>query len=207
MRVLLTESAPGAADQAEQRLREAGYDISFCHPDHRADEDGCVVLRGIGHCPLRTDADTGAVVDARSPDAPAFPTAREFGSCCALRNHLPRIVTGLADTGRFPWIGAAAICTTDKLACTCERLTRPVEAALRRDASPTTSPASNANATTASPPSSKPPKPNNPTSTPSTNSPSARPPPCWSRHPAEQTCWSPAHAGTAKDATECSSGR
>ncbi|MEY9931831.1 hypothetical protein ABH926_006480 [Catenulispora sp. GP43] len=134
MRVLLTESAPGAADQAEQRLREAGYDISFCHPDHRADEDGCVVLRGIGHCPLRTDADIGAVIDARSPDAPALPTAREFGACCALRNHLPLIVTGPADTERFPWIDAAAVCTTDELVGTCEQLTRPVEAAVRRDA-------------------------------------------------------------------------
>jgi hypothetical protein len=38
MRVLLTESAPGAADDPERQLREAGYDVSFCHPDHTAEE-------------------------------------------------------------------------------------------------------------------------------------------------------------------------
>lgn len=134
MRVLLTESAPGAADETEKRLREAGYDISFCHPDHRTDEDGCVVLRGIGHCPLRTDADISLVVDARAADAPAVPTAREFGTSCALRNHVPLVVTGPADTSRFPWSDASAICTDEELAGVCERLTRPVDEALRRDA-------------------------------------------------------------------------
>ena len=134
MRVLLTESAPGASAEAESRLREAGYDISFCHPDHRADEDGCVVLRGIGHCPLRTDADIAVVVDVRSPDAPAEPTAREFGTCCAVRNHVPLVVAGPADTAHFPWSDAAAICAPDELVGTCERLIEPVDEILRRDA-------------------------------------------------------------------------
>jgi hypothetical protein len=134
MRVLLTESAPGVADESEQRLREAGYDISLCHPDHRADVDGCVVLRGIGHCPLRTDADIGLVVDARSDQAPALSTARELGACCALRNHVPLVVTGPADTNRFPWSEATAICTAEELAGTCERLTRPVDEVVRGDA-------------------------------------------------------------------------
>jgi hypothetical protein len=134
MRVLLTESTPGAADEAEQRLRQAGYDISFCRPDHRADQDGCVVLRGIGHCPLRTDADIRLVIDTRSPDAPAVPTEREFGTCCALRNRVPLVVTGPADTDRFPWTDATVICTADELIGTCERLTQPVDEALCRDA-------------------------------------------------------------------------
>jgi hypothetical protein len=134
MRVLLTESAPGAADEPEKRLREAGYDISFCHPDRRADIDGCVVLRGIGHCPLRTDADLGLVVDARSADAPSRPTAREFGACCALRNHVPLVVIGPADTERFPWSEASATCGVEELVGVCERLTQPVDEALRRDA-------------------------------------------------------------------------
>lgn len=134
MRVLLTESAPGAADEPEKRLREAGYDISFCRPDHRGDIDGCVVLRGVGHCPLRTDADIAVVVDARAADAPTLPTAREFGACCALRRRVPLVVTGPADTQRFPWSQAAAICSPDELAGVCERLTQPVDEALRRDA-------------------------------------------------------------------------
>lgn len=134
MRVLLTESTPGAADEPEQRLREAGYDISFCRPDHRADKDGCVVLRGIGHCPLRTDADIRLVIDARPPDAPTLPTEREFGACCALRHHVPLVVTGPADTQRFPWADAAVICTSEELVGTCSRLTQPVDEALRRDA-------------------------------------------------------------------------
>ena len=134
MRVLLTESAPGAGEEAEKRLREAGYDISFCHPDHRADADGCVVLRGIGHCPLRTDADIRLAVDARAADAPALPTAREFGACCALRDQVPLVVTGPADTEHSPWSGAAAICSPDELVGVCENLTRPVDDVLRRDA-------------------------------------------------------------------------
>lgn len=134
MRVLLTESTPGAADEPEKRLREAGYDISFCHPDHRADEDGCVVLRGIGHCPLRTDADIALVVDARAPDAPALPTAREFGACCALRHHVPLVVTGPAPADWFPWSEATATCTAEEVAGVCERLVRPADEAMRRDA-------------------------------------------------------------------------
>lgn len=134
MRVLLTESRPGVADEAEQRLRRAGYDISFCRPDHRADDDGCVVLRGTGRCPLRTDHDIRLVIDARSPDAPALPTEREFGACCALRHHVPLVVTGPVDADRFPWADAAAVCAADELVGTCERLTQPVDEALCRDA-------------------------------------------------------------------------
>lgn len=134
MRVLLTESAPGVADEPERRLREAGYDISFCRPDRRADVDDCVVLRGIGHCPLRTDADIALMVDARSADAPTLPTAREFGACCALRHDVPLVVIGPADGRHFPWSRAAAVCGVEELIGVCERLTRPVDEVLRRDA-------------------------------------------------------------------------
>jgi hypothetical protein len=134
MRVLLTESTAGAADESEERLREAGYDISFCHPDHRADEDGCVVLRGVGHCPLQTDPDIGLVVDVRAPDAPELSTAREFGACCALRNHVPLVVIGPAPADRFPWSEAAVRCTSEEVAGVCERLTQPVDEAMCRDA-------------------------------------------------------------------------
>jgi len=134
MRVLLTESTPGAADDAERQLRHAGYDISFCRPDHRADLDGCVVLRGIGRCPLRTDDDIRLVIDARPPDAPALPTEREFGACCALRNQVPLVVTGPADTERFPWTDATVIRTADELIGACERLTQPVDEALSHEA-------------------------------------------------------------------------
>lgn len=134
MRVLLTESEPGAGDEAEKQLRQAGFDISFCHPDHRSDTDACVVLRDIGHCPLRTDADIALVVDARAADAPSLPTSREFGACCAVRNHLPLVVAGQADTERFPWSEAAAICSPDELAGLCEHLTQPVDDTLSRDA-------------------------------------------------------------------------
>ena len=133
MRVLLTESAPGAAEESEKRLREAGYDISFCHPDHSADEDGCVVVRGIGHCPLRTD-DIALVIDARTADAPRLHTAREFGTCCALRNHVPLVVAGPADRARFPWSDVVAMCSPDQLVGVCERLTGPVDDAVSRDA-------------------------------------------------------------------------
>lgn len=134
MRVLLTESEPGAAEGPEKRLREAGFDISFCHPDHRADVDGCVVLRGISHCPLRTDADIGLLVDARSADAPRLPTAREFGVCCAVRNHVPLVVAGPADTEHFPWSEASAICSPEELVGVCEHLTEPADDAIGRDA-------------------------------------------------------------------------
>lgn len=134
MRILLTESAPGAAAEAEQLLREAGYDISFCHPGHLPDDEGCVVLRGIGHCPLRTDGDVALVVDVRSEDAPALPTAREFGACCAVRQLVPLVVAGPVDPELFPWSQAAAFCGPGELAGVCERLTRPVEATLRADA-------------------------------------------------------------------------
>jgi hypothetical protein len=131
MRILLTESSPGAGDEAERVLRAAGYDISFCHPEHDADGDGCVVLRGVGHCPLRTDEDIRLVVDARSDDAPVLPTAREFGSCCAVRKGVPLVVTGPAAPERYPWSQAAAFCDPAELAGVCELLTRPVEEALR----------------------------------------------------------------------------
>ena len=134
MRILLTESTPGAADEPEKRLREAGYDISYCHPDHRADIDECVVLRGMGHCPLRTDSDIGMVVDARSDDGPAVSTARELGACCALRHHVPLVVAGPARTERFPWSEASEVCTTDEVVGVCERLTWPGDDVLRRDA-------------------------------------------------------------------------
>lgn len=145
MRVLLTESAPGAAEESEQRLRDAGYDLSYCHPDHRADEDECVVFRGTGHCPLRTDPDIGVVVDVRAPDAPALSTAREFGACCALRNHVPLVVAGPAPVERFPWSDAAVLCTTEEATGLCERLTQPVDEEIARDAERVASDALRAN--------------------------------------------------------------
>lgn len=145
MRVLLTESAPGAAGESEQRLRDAGYDLSFCHPDQRADEDECVVFRGIGHCPLRTDPDIGVVVDVRAADAPAMSTAREFGTCCALRNHVPLVVAGPAPADRFPWSDAAVLCTPEEVPGVCERLTRPVDEEIARDAERVASDALRAN--------------------------------------------------------------
>ncbi|NUP54175.1 MAG: hypothetical protein HOW97_43705, partial [Catenulispora sp.] len=109
MRILLTESTPGAAKRAEEMFRAAGYDIAFCHPEHGPGND-CVVFRGASHCPLRT-SEIDVVVDVRAADGPQ--TARELGATCAVRAQRRLVVAGPADPATFPWSEAAALCPAD----------------------------------------------------------------------------------------------
>ena len=49
MRILLTESAAGAASVVERELRAAGYDVVLCHPAPGAAGD-CVAFAEQGSC-------------------------------------------------------------------------------------------------------------------------------------------------------------
>jgi hypothetical protein len=121
MRVLLTESEPGAAARVESQLRAAGYDVAHCH-DTRTPNDECLVFAGHGECPLH-GVPVDLVVDVRATAGPE--TARERGAACAVRTGVPLVVVGDADTARYPWSQAAAMCTADEVLEACESILHP----------------------------------------------------------------------------------
>ena len=96
MRVLLLEGEPGASCGAALELAEAGHTIARCHPQDQASFP-CHGLTDDA-CPL-DDGDVDAVVVVRAGEAVPGPdrASGEDGARCALRRHIPLVLTGAPD--------------------------------------------------------------------------------------------------------------
>jgi hypothetical protein len=101
MDILVTESDPGAAARAIERLESAGHTVHRCHePGSRAFPCAGVV----GVCPLEgTSIDV--VLDVRAR-ARTWPTPTEDGVTCALRRRVPVVVAGRTALNPFTAHGA-----------------------------------------------------------------------------------------------------
>ena len=109
MNVLLLGSDTGAADAAESRLRDAGHRVSRCHD---AGEPAFPCKDLDGGCPLDAEQVEVALL-VRDADG-AEPTPAEDGARCALRRHLPLVVSSASGTSPFDeW---AAETVTDEAA-------------------------------------------------------------------------------------------
>lgn len=98
MRVLLLESEPGVATQAEAELVSAGHAVARCH-DAGAAPFPCYGISDKadngGHgCPLDDDHIDVAVVVHRAAEPAGRMSAGEDGARCAMRRHVPVIVSG-----------------------------------------------------------------------------------------------------------------
>ncbi len=91
LRVLVTESEHGAADAAVWELENAGHEIHRCRV--RGEEAfPCPALDDWRACPIESSA-ISAVLAVRSV-ARTHPTPLEDGVSCAIRNHIPLVVSG-----------------------------------------------------------------------------------------------------------------
>lgn len=90
MRVLVTESKPGAAGDVRVSLVLRGHQVFTCHADG-ADDFTCVGAHDGGTCPLDLGM-VDVVVDVRGDDD-GF-TTREYGVVCARRAHVPVVIAG-----------------------------------------------------------------------------------------------------------------
>lgn len=91
MKVLVLEQRTGASCDVALDLVGAGHEIVRCHG---ADEPA-FPCRGLTHdqCPL-DDGDVAVAVMVQSTDGPPMGDAAEDGARCALRRHIPLVVTG-----------------------------------------------------------------------------------------------------------------
>lgn len=80
MRVLVTESRFGDADDLVDRLRATGCQVSVCHGVSGI----CQALAPGRCCPLDSPDGVALAVDVRSTDPEL--SAREFGTVCAIRS-------------------------------------------------------------------------------------------------------------------------
>lgn len=105
MKVLVLEEETGASCEAALGLAEAGHVVVRCHG---ADEPA-FPCRGIteSHCPLdEGDVMVALMVQAKS-GAVASGDAAEDGARCALRRHIPLVVSGSAGHSPMePWASA-----------------------------------------------------------------------------------------------------
>src|SRR5688500_13217404 len=90
LRVLLTETDKGACDPVAQRLEAAGHEVLRCH-EPGAPAFPCVGLADESGCPLEGSVDVVVAVRARPHPKP---TPLEDGVTCALRSHVPLVVSG-----------------------------------------------------------------------------------------------------------------
>lgn len=97
MKVLVLESDVGAAEVAIAQLERSGHDVSRCHePGVREFE--CSALRGAA-CPLESQP-IDVVLDVRTRPS-KYPTMLEDGVSCALRRHVPVVVSGSTSAHPF----------------------------------------------------------------------------------------------------------
>lgn len=113
MRILLTESDAGGADAATATLEAAGHEVLRC-VEHGAAAFPCTGL-STGDCPV--DGRVDVAVTVRSAPHPG-PTDRETGVVCALRHHVPVVVSSVAESDPLATWSTATVtgATTDLLA-------------------------------------------------------------------------------------------
>ena len=111
MKGLLLESDRFAGSEVARRLESAGHDVRRCH-DAGGPAFPCRGLDG-GSCPVDEDGGVDLAVTVRAHPHPR-PTVYEDGVSCALRHHVPLVVTG--KTVLQPFDGyATEIADTDEL--------------------------------------------------------------------------------------------
>lgn len=116
MRFLLLETQPHGADAVVAMLTAAGHDTARCH-DPDAGVFPCAAVRG-EPCPVE-GASVDAAITVRSFASPD-PAPAEDGVSCALRHHVPVVVTGATDGNPFEAYAFADVALGEVLA-TCER--------------------------------------------------------------------------------------
>ncbi len=110
MKVLVLEGEAGASCDAALTLAEAGHSIARCH----GQDEAAFPCRGLdgGDCPLDAGDVDVAVVVRGEPDMSGLDRdAGEDGARCALRRHIPLVVTG--NVARSPLRGFATAVTPD----------------------------------------------------------------------------------------------
>jgi hypothetical protein len=115
MDVLVVESEPGAGAAAIADLEAAGHQVQRCH-EPGAGSFPCAGLDP-GRCPLEEGA-IDVVLTVRARPTPR-PTPFEDGITCALRRHVPVVVSG--DTAIDPFARyAATVAGTGDIVASCE---------------------------------------------------------------------------------------
>jgi len=114
MRVLVLEGEFGASSEAARQLAEAGHTVARCH----APDGESFPCRGLSAhaCPLE-EVDVDAAVVVRSLEAPDGPRrdTGEDGARCALRRHVPLVLTGDVGRSRLEAFAAAVCADPDEL--------------------------------------------------------------------------------------------
>jgi hypothetical protein len=119
MRILCTETDPGLADGAVERLQAAGHDVVRCFDPILGAAGPCVGL-DLGDCPLDRPGGVDVVLDVRAPGRPR-PVAAEAGVTCALRQRIPLAMAGPAWPNPYArWVVAATGDEVDAVAA-CEK--------------------------------------------------------------------------------------
>jgi hypothetical protein len=118
LNVLVLESDAGAATIARHELEGAGHTVRMCH------EPGCAAfpcnaLRDDRTCPLvGTPIDVALDVRRRPRSQP---TIREDGVACAIREHIPLVVTGPTTFSPFADYATEMSEDTFDVVAACER--------------------------------------------------------------------------------------
>jgi len=116
MRVLVVGTLPSAVDRTEAQLVAAGYDVVRCHEPGERPFPCAGLIDGRG-CPLEADP-VDVVVTARDRPWPT-PSPHEDGAVCALRRHVPLVVTGSGASDPFERWTTREVCPGDDLAAAC----------------------------------------------------------------------------------------
>ena len=109
MEILITEAAPGDADDVAGELTATGHQVSRCN---LAGTDRCAPLVSGAGCPLH-ERPIAAVVDVRR--RPVAFGQHELGAMCAVRAGVPLVVCGPTPDEAGPWRDADVRCTEDAL--------------------------------------------------------------------------------------------
>jgi hypothetical protein len=98
--VMLLESDPGAADDAAEKLKDAGHRVHRCH-EFGLSPFPCNGILDPKRCPLMGPVDVALLV--RQHPRPR-PTPNEDGVSCAIRARIPIVVDGPGALDPFePW--------------------------------------------------------------------------------------------------------
>lgn len=117
MRVLLMESEPWAADEAQCRLELAGHTVERCF-ERNIPTLPCFGLRGGATCPLASGAlDVRLVV--RSDGWRDHPTTLERGAGCVAAADVPLVVAGVLDGNPYRASETVAVKGTDHVVEAC----------------------------------------------------------------------------------------
>jgi hypothetical protein len=115
MKVLVLESEVGAAEVAIAQLQRSGHEVHRCHENGERGFE-CAALHGEA-CPLDAQP-IDVVLDVRTRSS-RFPTMLEDGVSCALRRHLPVVVSG--HTSTHPYTSFPVVEGGRDVVDTCER--------------------------------------------------------------------------------------